>query len=225
MRRIQFANHLAHDVVHLLLVGDILHQGLINGFGFRPVGPVHLRVIEAVLHDAPAFVEHLFPLLPVVDLHPGGEVDAASLKTPSGRRCGGSSSASGGRRSRTKVHGIESFSFHEIDGASVFGELQAVQDASTARATVFGIAAAAPRSGDGRDLGSILWDGVKRCGTAVLITSGHKSIEPAIGRDSHCGDVVAQMRDLVGTAGNALKVDLYIRFGSIATTLGIASAV
>src|SRR5437588_1072455 len=55
---------------------DLFHQRLVSGLGFGPVNAVHLRVIEAVFHDAPALVEDLLALLAMVHFYPGGKVHA-----------------------------------------------------------------------------------------------------------------------------------------------------
>src|SRR5262249_3589536 len=84
VRRVQLADHLAHHVVHLLLVGYILHQRFINALHAGPVDAMHVGIVEAVLHDAPALIEDLLPLLAMVHFNARREGNAARLRTASG---------------------------------------------------------------------------------------------------------------------------------------------
>ena len=59
VRRVQLANHHHHDGVELFVVYEVVEERLVGRFRRRPVGAVHLGVVEAILHDAPAFVEDL----------------------------------------------------------------------------------------------------------------------------------------------------------------------
>src|SRR5215469_2611312 len=80
--------------MHLFLICDVLHQRPIGGARFGPVSSVHLRIVEAVLHDPPRLFEHLLALGLMIDLNARREVDAAWRGT-SGCACALRACASG----------------------------------------------------------------------------------------------------------------------------------
>src|SRR5690606_32887816 len=75
VRRIQLADHFVGEIVDVLVLTDVLEERLVAGLDRVPVPPVHLLVVEPVLHHAPALVEDLRPLLTLVDLDREGEGD------------------------------------------------------------------------------------------------------------------------------------------------------
>src|SRR5438132_359040 len=78
-------------VVQAVLIADVSEERLVGFLGLGPIDAVHIGRVETVLHDAPAFLEHLPALGRVIDLHTGREVDAArfALRGRVGRLGGG----------------------------------------------------------------------------------------------------------------------------------------
>ena len=66
---VELADHLVGQVVKILVLADVLQQTLVALARRRPVDPVHVGVVEAVLHDPPRLVEDLPPLGLLVDDH------------------------------------------------------------------------------------------------------------------------------------------------------------
>ena len=189
---------------------------------------MHLGVIEAVLHDAPAFIEDLLPFHAMIYFNPGGEIHPAAFKVASSSSgCGSARSSTGSAGGRAKINRIESFAFHEVNTASIFGELQRIDVASSLRpATALFIVLPPAAGGNGCNLQAIFRNGVERAHrTAITIGNRHERIQSAVGRNCDCGDVVTEVRHLMRAAGDAVKIDFHVGFGRLATGLRIALAV
>src|ERR1019366_1711809 len=104
---VHIADHFHDEVVQLLAIGNVRQHGLVLVLGRGPVDAVHVGIVEAVLHDAPGFLENLAVLGCDIDLHPDGEGDSAGGGASGWRAgCGGgggrgataaTASATGGR--------------------------------------------------------------------------------------------------------------------------------
>jgi len=77
VRRVQLANHLHDDGVQLVRVGDVREQRLVFFLRCRPIDVVHLRIVEAVLHHAPRFLEDLAAFGGFIDFEAHGERNPA----------------------------------------------------------------------------------------------------------------------------------------------------
>ena len=154
MRGVHFADHLHDHVVQFFGVGDVGQQRLVLILGRGPIRAVHLGIVEAVLHDAPGFLENLPAFGRDVDLHAHGECDAA--RRGSAGRCRVAAAAVAppprppGRRVRALVRPpvvvvvvpprsdcqrVEAAALHEVDAAAVARPLRlgaAAESATTA---------------------------------------------------------------------------------------------
>src|SRR5581483_1563425 len=144
VRGVQLADHLADDIVQLLAVADVVEQRLIHLPHLVPVHAVHVRIVEAMLHDTPAFIENLLALSPMIDLHTGSEVDppgcgarlrrgargcrrAAPATAATAPAAGGSPGRSRGRVacwSGTNSNGVDAGALLVEERAAVAGKLQ-----------------------------------------------------------------------------------------------------
>src|SRR5437899_3118501 len=77
VRCVQLADHLANDIVHLLLIADEVEKRFVGLPHLLPIDAVHVRRIEAVLHDPPTLLKYLASFRTVIHFHTGGKVDAA----------------------------------------------------------------------------------------------------------------------------------------------------
>ena len=80
VRGVHVADHFHDQVVQFFGVGDVGEQGLVRILGRGPVHAVHFGIVEAVLHDAPGFLENLAAFGGDIDLHLHGEGDAARCR-------------------------------------------------------------------------------------------------------------------------------------------------
>ena len=87
VQRRQLAHHLRQHVGQLGAIGDAIHQRRVLRAHGRPVHAVHLSVVEVVALEAPAFGEHLPPLVARVQPEPP-VADGEHLLGQFGRRRG-----------------------------------------------------------------------------------------------------------------------------------------
>src|SRR6185436_20436115 len=76
--------HLVDDVEQLLAIADEVDERTILRARGVPIHAVHLRIVETILHRAPAIVEHLRPFGWTIDADANVEVDATPSTTGSG---------------------------------------------------------------------------------------------------------------------------------------------
>ena len=69
MRGVQLADHLVGKVVQIFVRADMGEQRFVRGLDGVPILPVHVLVVEPVLHHPPALLEDLLPLRAMIDLH------------------------------------------------------------------------------------------------------------------------------------------------------------
>src|SRR5262245_36557045 len=63
----QLGEHPADHLVQVAAGGQVREELLVLAPDGRPVGPVHVRVVEEVAVDPPGLVQDLLPLLPGLD--------------------------------------------------------------------------------------------------------------------------------------------------------------
>src|ERR1019366_1069294 len=220
---VHIADHFHDEVVQLLAIGNVRQHGLVLVLGRGPVDAVHVGIVEAVLHDAPGFLENLAVLGGNIDLHPDGEGDAAWS------RAGGGRAGSGG------AHGerLDPAALPEINAAAVASPLGLAATAESAAS------AAAPAAGAGighggieaREVRAVFIDGVHggsaaraRCVVGAAAHGGEQ-IGAAIGGRHRIGHRACHMSELRDAPVDAVPhdLDLHRRGGGARATPAAAS--
>src|SRR5260370_38485233 len=208
------------------LVADMGQERLIGVLGLGPVHTVHIGGIEAMFHDAPAFLKDLAALSVVIDFDASGEREPASPAAASrnigwgrgaaprrlsggfgGRRVTSASRAAAGDR-----QGIDSLILAVVKGAAVLREFRGTQAGSTAspagrRRSVF-----LARPTGLREPPRLLaaFQSLRPntlYGPAALDAARHEDERLTIGSDDDSADGVASPGQLPGAPGDAVKIN------------------
>ena len=230
MRGVELADHHADDIVQLLRVADMVQERLVGGLDTIPIDAVHVGVIEAMLHDAPALAEDLLAFSAVVDFDAGGEVDAASgaagvagigarsagaAATPRGTRHGSSGRTGPVAAGAADARHIDAAILPEVERPSVLGVLQGAYAAQAAEATRGrAILLGRPRRlHDARQPVAVHADGPDGLDAAAALGAhGDEGVAAAVRRDGQTHDRVAAARQLPQAALDPLELNLHIDF-------------